>query len=104
MPYITPDGNYYNAGDNVAIGSIEVADRPEGYVLTDNWTDDPMNVLVCWRAKNAGEIDAEKSIKADITKISPFLKAYILCINDGSIIPGGNLTPKQLKAAIKAKL
>ena len=48
--------------------------------------------------------DARKGAQSDITKISPFLKAYILCINDGSIIPGGNLSPKQLKAAIKAKL
>ena len=48
--------------------------------------------------------EAKKDQESDITKVDPILKAYILCINDGSIIPGGNLTPKQLKAAIKAKL
>ena len=32
------------------------------------------------------------------------LKAYILCINDGSIVPGSGMSPAQLKNAIKAKL
>ena len=48
--------------------------------------------------------EVRKEQNSDIRKVSPILKAYILCINDGSIIPGGNLSPKQLKAAIKAKL
>jgi hypothetical protein len=28
MPYITPDGSYYDGSDNVAAGSIEVPARP----------------------------------------------------------------------------
>jgi len=32
------------------------------------------------------------------------IKALVLCINDGSIVPGANATPAQLKAAIKGKM
>ena len=31
-------------------------------------------------------------------------KAYILAINDGSIVPGSNMTGSALKAAVKAKM
>ena len=33
-----------------------------------------------------------------------FLKALVLCLNDGSIVPGANVPPGQLRSAIKAKL
>ena len=32
------------------------------------------------------------------------LKALVLCLNDGSIVPGANVTDAALKTAIKAKL
>lgn len=32
------------------------------------------------------------------------LKGYVLAINDGSIVPGSNMTGAQLKAAVKAKM
>ncbi len=31
-------------------------------------------------------------------------KGYVLAINDGSIVPGSNMTGAQLKAAVKAKM
>jgi hypothetical protein len=31
-------------------------------------------------------------------------KAYVLAVNDGSIVPGSNMTNAQLKAAVKAKM
>ena len=31
-------------------------------------------------------------------------KGYVLAINDGSIVPGSNMTAAQLKAAVKAKM
>ena len=31
-------------------------------------------------------------------------KAFVLCVNDGSIVPGANATAAQLKAAIKANM
>ncbi len=31
-------------------------------------------------------------------------KAYVLAINDGSIVPGSNMTGPQLKSAVKAKM
>lgn len=65
MPYITPDGNYYDASDKVASGSIECAVRPEGKVLGDNWQTDPLNPAVCWRDKTQTEIDAEEQETED---------------------------------------
>lgn len=35
---------------------------------------------------------------------SRVLKALVLCINDGSIVPGANASKAALKAAIKAKM
>ena len=32
------------------------------------------------------------------------LKAFALCINDGSIVPGANVSNAALKAAVKAKM
>ncbi len=32
------------------------------------------------------------------------LKALVLCLNDGSIVPGANVTKSALKTAIKAKM
>lgn len=31
-------------------------------------------------------------------------KAYVLALNDGSVVPGSNMTGAQLKTAIKAKM
>ncbi len=65
MPYILPDGNYYDAGDWVADGSIACAVRPEGYVLKDNWRRNPTNGAVCWRKKTPSEVDAEAQAEED---------------------------------------
>jgi len=62
MPYILPDGNYYDATDFVATGSIEVDIRPDNYVLKSGWESDPMNV---WRPKNQTELDAEVQAEED---------------------------------------
>jgi hypothetical protein len=32
------------------------------------------------------------------------LKGYVLAVNDGSIVPGSNMTGAQLKTAVKAKM
>jgi len=48
--------------------------------------------------------EVHKDTQADPSRIDPWLKAYALCLNDGTIVPGSNMTPAQLKAAVKAKL
>ena len=56
------------------------------------------------RDKTAQELDAEKDeIAGQITERG-LLRAYVLAINDGSIVPGSNMSGAALKAAIKAKL
>jgi len=104
--YRKPSGVYIEVQDTTPVNDslVEVALRPEDHVFTDTWQSDPMNPSVCWRPKNASEIDAEKDVVANISKIDPWLKAYALCLNDGTIVPGSNMTPAQLKAAVKAKL
>jgi hypothetical protein len=44
MPWITPDGEYYDAGDNVAAGSIQVPVRPSSLHKLENsaWVLDPV--------------------------------------------------------------
>lgn len=56
------------------------------------------------RDKTAQELDDEKDAEATGLLNNRALKAYILCVNDGSIVPGSNMTAAQLKAAIKAKM
>jgi len=56
------------------------------------------------RDKTAQELDDEKDAEAASALNNRALKAYIMAVNDGSIVPGGNMTGAQLKAAMKAKL
>ena len=56
------------------------------------------------RAKTAQELDAEKTVAVAGLFNNRALKAYILAVNGGSIMPGSNMTPAQLEAAIKAHL
>ena len=51
-----------------------------------------------------GDAELEKEERVNFSNVDPFLKAYVLAVNDGSIVPGSNMSAKQLKAAIKAKL
>ena len=39
-----------------------------------------------------------------VMKNQKVFKAYALAVNDGSIVPGSNMTPANLKAAVKAKM
>ncbi|MCK4759964.1 MAG: hypothetical protein KAT69_07925 [Candidatus Aminicenantes bacterium] len=83
----------------------ECVQRPtDDHVLSDTWQNDPMDVDVCWRVKNTGELDTELDEKVNFANVDPFLKAYVLAVNDGSIAQGSNMTPAALKSAIKAKL
>ena len=75
-----------NVGDPVLLSAVEVVD------------------VYTVRAKTAQELDDEKDEEVSGILANRALKAYILCINDGSIVPGSNMTGAQLKAAIKAKL
>ncbi len=51
-----------------------------------------------------GAVEIEKDRAVDFSTVDPFLKAVVLCINDGTIIPGANVAPAALKAAVRAKL
>ncbi len=74
MPYILPNGNYYESSNHVAEGSVECARRTTvDYVLADDWQDDPMNPVVCWRERTVPEKRAAKRTQADKFKDFRFL-------------------------------
>lgn len=50
------------------------------------------------------DLDKENYLEATLNSPRDILKALVLCINDGSIVPGANVSNAALKAAIKAKL
>lgn len=50
------------------------------------------------------DIDSELDAKVDFANVDPFLKAFVLAVNDGSIVPGSNISGAAIKAAIKDKL
>ena len=72
--------------------------------------DEEAGILAEWdqnsQPPTPAEIDAENDAVFDnmINQNKSIIKAFILCINDGSIVPSGNATPAELKAAIKSKL
>jgi hypothetical protein len=56
------------------------------------------------RPKTAQEIDDEKDEAVNGALSQRGLKAFIKCVDDGSIVPGANVGNAALKAAIKAKM
>jgi len=53
-------------------------------------------------AGNGAEMQKQRD--SDPANVSPFLKALVLALNDGSFVPNNNYTLPQIKAIIKAKL
>lgn len=62
MPWILPDGNYYDAGDSVAEGSVQVPARPSPLHswVNGSWVIDPVKkaadkeIRITERAKSVG--------------------------------------------------
>ena len=65
-----------------------------------NNTEDGLRAIT--QAELDTDADAELDEKVNFANVDPFLKAYVLGVNDGAITPG--MTNPALKAAIKAKL
>ena len=105
---IEPNTNTYGKYRAVPTNYIECIEKPsDGHVLTDTWQSDPMNSS-CWRLKTQVELDADADAeldeKVDFANVDPFLKGYVLAVNDGSFVPGSNYTGAQIKTIIKAKM
>ncbi len=74
MPWITPDGSYYDGQGPVANGSTQCAIRPStSYTLGALWQTNPLDPATCWRLKTQTEMDTEReaeiSVKLDADKI-----------------------------------
>ena len=103
--YITPDGNYYE-GVYVHIDSVECSQRPSNnHVRTDNWQDDPMDEMVCWRSKDQGELDTEQNLLFDNKwKEDPENDTLILALYEIYLLATGtNPTHEQFWNALKAR-
>ena len=97
MRYYVDNNNRYIGGtDGDPLSDNEVPYAPEDARQPWNGSGyDPVS---------AADIDAELNAKVDFANVDQFLKAYVLAVNDGSIVPGSNMTGAALKAAIKAKM
>lgn len=94
--YVDKDSSYLGGADGKPLSDYEVPFPPEDARQIWNGVEyDPISIAI---------LDTEKNNVVDFTNIDPFLKAYVLAVNDGSIVPGGNMTNAALKAAVKAKL
>lgn len=91
--------------DTLDISSDEIiivlSDIPDNTARLNDTEDD---IRPATQAELDADADAELDKKADFANVDPFLKAFVLAVNDGSIVPGSNMTGAQLKAAVKAKL
>jgi len=97
MKYYVDNSNRYIGGtDGDPLSGNEVPYPPEDARQKWNGSDyDPVS---------AADLNADKDKKVDFANVDPFLKAYVLAVNDGSIVPGSNMTGAALKAAVKAKM
>ena len=108
--YLLLNGTTINAASDVPPqkpAGFSVVETP-GDVETYNWPNGEASRCLyvdgAIVANPAHQPYDEKEAEAAGLLADRALKAYILCINDGSIVPGSNMTPAKLEAAIKAKL
>lgn len=94
--YVDGDGNYIGGFDGAdpPSGSIEVPAAPEDARQTWNGAS--------WSAKPPPPTNDE--LYDQNIQQNKVFKAYVLAVNDGSIVPGSNMTGAALKAAVTAKM
>lgn len=105
------NGTTYGQFLDIPDGFVECAPCPStDYVLNEDWVTDPLNALVCWRMRDAAELDAIATQQADIEiQFDATLKAFALVVLDeiNLLREAASLSPRtinQLKNAVKAKL
>jgi len=69
---------------------------------TERLNDTEDGIRLATQAELDADTDAELDEKINFANIDPVFKAYVLGVNDGSIVPG--MSNAALKAAIKAKM
>lgn len=79
---------------------VGVFKRKQSGVAEDFLPDDDPEVIAF---KNP-PLPSNNKIYDETIKNQSLLKAFVMCINDGSIVPGANVNGAQLKAAIKDKM
>ena len=71
---------------------------------TCDWLIDPVNKAVVINVLPPNPGPTNEEIYNQVMKNQKVLKAFVLCINDGSIIPGANMSNAALKTAIRDKM
>ncbi len=106
---VHPDGNINVPSD---IAFIDVAETPDQIVWPILADGDPGSERTS-RVEPSTEVleldpdnlpPTKDEIYDQVLKNRKVFRAYVLAINDGSIVPGSNMTAAQLKAAVKAKM
>ena len=91
MPYV-----YRSTGGPITgLYSHPLKDLPEEFLPDDN------PEVVSFRNPPPPILD---EVYDNTLQNQQLLKALVLCLNDGSIVPGANVSNAALKAAIKAKM
>jgi len=94
----------FNRWDGFAVGQdeiqIDIDFIPDFETQRLNNTND--GIIDKSQAELDADAEQEKDKKAG--NLDPILKALVLALNDGSLVPGSNYTNQQLKQIIKAKL
>ncbi len=107
---ITKYQDYSTEAEAVQHVTRVVANFPDAFVSEDpgggfrNWKIDPIakSLSVVANPPPPGPTDSE--IYDQVIQNQRVFKAYVLAINDGSVVPGSNMTGAALKAAVKAKM
>ncbi len=85
----------------VGFGGIVVS-KPNGGVR--DWLVDPVGKTVSVDVLPPDPGPTNDEIYDKVMRNEKVFKAFALCVNDGSIVPGSNMTNAALKAAVKAKM
>jgi|TARA_R110000803_G_scaffold124079_1_gene191894 hypothetical protein len=89
LPFVKVDPSF-DSSTQIRTGPVDVVTATEA---TRTWS---------VRSNNQGEIDAAEDDHA--TLVMKQMKALVTAINDGSLVPGANVSNDALKAILKAHL
>lgn len=87
-----------------------LANFPDAFVAEDpgggfrNWLIDPVAKSLSVVANPPSPGPTNDEIYDQVIQNQHVFKAYVLAVNDGSVVPGSNMTGAALKAAVKAKM
>lgn len=102
--YANAEGAFVIETDGALVRSIPVAPGNGDWDRIANWVESGQATIAAYVPPLPPTPLTLDQIYDDMLTTNRVVKALVLAINDGSLVPGSNKTPAQLRAIIKAKM